>query len=426
MRRTMDGLPGTGWGALAGLRVLDFSRALAAPYGTQLLADLGATVIKVESLEGDLTRPTGPFHPSDKERRHSGYFHSINRNKRSIAVDLKAEAGRQIIFDLLPEIDVVVENFRAGVMEKFGLSYEELSARNPRLIYAALRGFGDPRTGESPYVNWPALDVVGQGMGGINSVTGPDENNPTKVGPGIGDTIPGMFMALGILAAVYSRQTTGKGQFLDVAMVDAILAISERIVYQRSFGKIIPGPVGNHQPMAAPFGIFPAKDGHVAIAAPQQPFFETLCKQLGAPELLEGHFKTADGRRQHRQELVDELSKVTTRLTKAELMERLGGKIPFGPIYHIGDIAEDPHFAVREMLPELELEGLSEPVSVAGVPIKLLGTPGGVHSPGPELGGDTRRILESLGYSEEKIAALAEAKTIGCNAGNGTNPVSLF
>jgi crotonobetainyl-CoA:carnitine CoA-transferase CaiB-like acyl-CoA transferase len=422
---TMNQLAGS-WGALAGLKVLDFTRALAGPFCTQLLADMGATVIKVEGLEGDMTRPIGPFHPSDEQHRHSGYFHSVNRNKHGIAVNLKTEAGRQIIFDMIDEADIVVENFRAGVMERFGLSYEELSARNDRLIYAALRGFGDPRTGESPYVNWPALDVVGQAMGGINSVTGPGPGQPTKVGPGVGDTIPGMFLALGILGAVVNRYQTGKGQFLDVSMVDCILAISERIVYQRSFGKTIPGPVGNHQPNGGPFGIFPAKDGHVAIGASPQHFFEILCRGIGAEELLEGRYKDVPGRRKYRAELVEDLSVYTARLTKAEFVDRLGGKIPLGPVYDIGDIAADPHFAVREMLPELELEGISEPVSIAGVPIKMTRTPGAVHSPGPDLGGDTRAVLESIGYSPEKIADLLAEGAIACDGGNGAGTASLF
>jgi crotonobetainyl-CoA:carnitine CoA-transferase CaiB-like acyl-CoA transferase len=306
-------------------------------------------------------------------------------------------------------------------MEKFGLSYEVLSAHNERLIYAALRGFGDPRTGESPYADWPALDVVGQAMGGISSVTGPGPGYPTKVGPGIGDTIPGMYLALGILAAVVNRYETGKGQFLDVSMVDCILAISERIVYQRSFGKMIPGPVGNHQPTGVPFGFFPAKDGHVAIAASQQHFFEILCRGLGAPELLNGRYKDTAGRRKHRVELIEDISVHTIKLTKAEFVERFGGKIPFGPVYDIGDIAADPHFAIRDMLPELQIDGLAEPVSVAGVPIKMTRTPGAVRSPGPDLGQDTQSVLESIGYSPEKVMGLAEAGVIAFNSGNGSS-----
>jgi crotonobetainyl-CoA:carnitine CoA-transferase CaiB-like acyl-CoA transferase len=396
------------WGALAGLRVLDFTQSLAGPYATQILADLGADVLKIETVGvGDPTRAAGPWHPSDAGKRNGGYFHSVNRNKRSMALNLKDPEAREIIFELIQDYDIVVENFRAGVMEKLGLSYEELSARNVRIIYAALRGFGDPRTGESPYVAWPALDVVAQAMGGINAVTGSDPDTPSKVGPGIGDIVPGIFLALGTLAAVVSRNTTGKGQFLDVAMVDSILAITERIVYQRSFGKVIAKGTGNHQPFMAPFGLYPARDGHVALAASNQNFFEKMCRALGAEELLEDErFNLPDGRRANRSQLVREITARTAKLSKAELIERLGGKVPFGPVYTMAEIAEDPHFAARNMLPEVEIEGLSEPLSIAGQPVKMLGTPGGVYRAGPVLGADTDSVLRGLGRSEQQIAEM--------------------
>ena len=404
-----------GWGALAGLRVLDFTQSLAGPYATQILADLGAEVLKVEVVGvGDATRAAGPYHPSDTERRHAGYFHSVNRNKRSIALNLKDPASHEIVFDLIQDYDVVIENFRAGTMEKLGLSYEVLKQRKPGLIYAALRGFGDPRSGESPYVNWPSLDVVAQAMGGINAVTGSDPAIPTKVGPGVGDIVPGMFLAIGTLAAVVHRDRTGEGQFLDVAMVDSILAISERIVYQRSFGNVIAGGTGNHQPFMAPFGIYPASDGFAAIAVSNQGYFNTLCRALDADDLLaDERFDKPDGRRVHRNELIAALSAHTSRFTKAELMQRLGGVVPFGPVYNMAEIAEDPHFAVRNMLPEVEIEGLSEPLSIAGVPIKMMGTPVGVHHPGPGLGADTDAVLAAAGRTPEQIADLRAKGVIG-------------
>lgn len=410
--RVLDRADGTfssnDWGALAGLRVIDFTQSLAGPYCTQILGDMGATVIKIEPVNGgDSTRKGGPFHAADTEHRHAGYFHSINRNKKSVAVDLKAKGARALILDLIADADVVVENFRAGTLEKLGLSYEEMHARNERLIYGAIRGFGDPRSGNSPYMMWPALDVVAQAMGGINGITGPDIDHPTKVGPGIGDIVPGMFLAIGILAAVVKRQTTGKGQFVDVAMIDSVLALCERIVYQWSFAKENPGPVGNHHPFTAPFGTYPAKDGHVAIGAVFDRFFFTMCRELDAGELIvDERFATDPARRVNRLALVEELSKVTARFTKAELMERLGGKVPFGPVYSMAEIAEDPHFAARGMLPELHLDGLPEPVAVAGTPIKMSETPGGVHAPGSPLGADTDAVLAELGYSAEKITGL--------------------
>jgi crotonobetainyl-CoA:carnitine CoA-transferase CaiB-like acyl-CoA transferase len=403
------------WGALAGLRVLDFTQSLAGPYGTQILADLGAEVLKVEVIGvGDATRAAGPYHPSDTHKQHAGYFHSVNRNKHSIALNLKDPASHEIVFDLIQDYDVVLENFRAGTMEKLGLSYEVLRERKPGLIYGALRGFGDPRSGESPYVSWPTLDVVAQAMGGLNNVTGSDPAIPTKVGPGIGDIIPGMFLAIGTLAAVVHRDRTGKGQFLDVAMIDSILAITERIVYQRSFGNIIAGGAGNHQPFMAPFGVYPASDGFAAIAVSNQNYFSILCRALDADDLLaDERFNTPDGRRVYRDELIAALSVHTSRFTKAQLMKRLGGVVPFGPVYTMAEIAEDPHFAVREMLPEIQIEGLSEPLSIAGVPIKMQGTPVGVRHAGPSLGADTDAVLLAAGRTPEQIADLRAKGVVG-------------
>jgi crotonobetainyl-CoA:carnitine CoA-transferase CaiB-like acyl-CoA transferase len=412
---TQGEIPVNDWGPLAGIKVLDFTLMLAGPYGTQVLADLGATVIKVEAPgQGDSTRHGGPFHPGDQQKRHAGYFHSVNRNKRSIVIDLKSEAGRQAIFDLIPYVDVVTENFRAGTMEKLGVSYEELNERNPGLIYAAVRGFGDPRTGASPYQNWPAYDVVAQAMGGIAGITGPDAETPTKIGPGVGDIVPGMFMAIGILSALVSRAKTGRGQFLDVSMLDAVLALTERIVWQHSFAKLNPGPIGNHHPNIAPFGFFPTKDGSVAIGATFQHFFNPLCVGIEAPELLsDPRFLDEDGRRRNRVELIEELGKRTNKFTKAELTVRLGGKVPYGPVYTVEEIAADPHFAARNMLPELDIDGIPEPVSVAGIPVKLAGTPGQVLTAGPELGADTDAMLGAIGYSSERLAKLREQGVIG-------------
>lgn len=393
------------WGALAGLRVVDLTQSLSGPFCTQILADHGAVVIKVEPPAGDLVRRAGPYHAADTPKSEAGYFHSINRNKQGIALDLKTEDGPKILMRLIADADILVENYRAGTMEKLGLSYETLSERNPRLIYGVVRGFGDHRTGTSPYLNWPAYDVVAQAMGGICGITGPDAEHPTKIGPGIGDIVPGIFLAVGILAAVVNRQSTGKGQFVDVAMVDSILAITERIVYQNSFAKITPGPQGNHQPFFGPFGLFPTKDGHVALAATTDAFFEKLCIALEAPELLQDpRFKTEAGRGDVKP-LIDAVSKLTQRYTKAELAQRLGGRVPFGPVNSIAEIAADPHFAAREMLPRLSIPGIPEPLAVAGTPIKFSRTPGQVTSRGPRLGEHSEAILAAAGYSVGEIAA---------------------
>jgi crotonobetainyl-CoA:carnitine CoA-transferase CaiB-like acyl-CoA transferase len=402
-------------GPLSGLKILDFTQALAGPFCTQNLCDLGADVVKVEAPDGgDLIRNSGPFHPSDPEHRWSGYFQSVNRGKRSIAVDLKTPEGVELIKKLVPTFDVVTENFRVGVMDRLSLSYETLAAINPRLVYAAIRGFGDPRTGASPYAEWPAYDVVAQAMGGMMGITGLSDGTPIKVGPGVGDTIPALYAALGVVSAVLHARETGEGQFLDVAMADAVLGVCERIVHQYSFGRIVPGPEGNHHPFLLPFGIYPAADGWVALACPNDHFFRALCEALGGAEMLaDPAFATPKARSAHRADVIERISRLTGALTKQELRRRLGGLVPFGPVLDVDEIAHDPHFAARRMLAPIECEGLPEPMRIAGQPIKLAKTPSGVRRRAPELGEDTEAVLAELGAADEDIARWRSAGAIG-------------
>jgi crotonobetainyl-CoA:carnitine CoA-transferase CaiB-like acyl-CoA transferase len=401
-------------GPLAGLKILDFTQALAGPFCTQNLADLGAEVVKVEGLDGgDLSRGSGPFHEADPEHRFSGYFQSINRGKKSLSVDLKTPEGVELIKRLVPQFDVVVENFRVGVMDRLGLSYETLAALNPKLVYAAIRGFGDPRTGDSPYVEWPAYDVVAQAMGGMMGITGLAGGQPIKIGPGVGDTVPALYLALGIVSAVLHARATGEGQFLDVAMADAVLGVSERIVHQYSFGHQVPGPEGNHHPFLLPFGIYPAADGSVALACPRDPFFRALCGALGAPEILdEPEFATPKARGANRAAVIERLSALTSTLTKAELQARLGGVVPFGPVLNIDEIAHDAHFAARDMLAPIDLPGFPAPVRVAGQPIKFARTPAAVARRGPDLGQDTLAVLRDHGATDDDIARWRSAGAI--------------
>ena len=396
------------FGALQGLKIIDLSQMLAGPYGTMMLADHGAEVIKVESPQGDMTRPSGPFFADDDQKTHGGYFQSVNRNKKSVVLDLKTVEGKEALKALVKDADAVVENYRAGVMEKLGLGYETLREINPSLVYGTLRGFGDPRTGESPYANWPAFDVVAQAMGGIMGITGPDPENPTKVGPGVGDIVPGMMLAFGVLSAIFHARATGEGQFVDVAMTDSILAICERMVYQYSVQDLIAKPQGNGHPLMCPFGMFPAKDGHVTIAAPQQNFFHKLCELIDAPELnRDERFDNPLKRNQHGAELERLLGEATSKLTKTELQERLGGVIPFGPVMHMDEIDSDPHFEIRDMIVSVDTPGSEMKMRIAGVPIKMTETPGGVYARGPYLGEHTEEILKAAGLTDAQIAVLA-------------------
>jgi crotonobetainyl-CoA:carnitine CoA-transferase CaiB-like acyl-CoA transferase len=400
----------TSSGSLTDIRIIDLTQMLAGPYATMMLADHGADVIKIEPPDGDQVRPVGPYRASDRRKILGGYFQSINRNKRSVCLDLKKPEGRSALLKMVADADAIVENYRVGVMERLGLGYEVLHEHNPRLVYAALRGFGDKRTGASPYGSWPAYDVVAQAMGGIMAITGPDATTPTKIGPGLGDIVPGAMLAFGILAAVHHARRTGEGQFVDVAMADAVLAVCERTVYQHSIQGLTPGPEGNHHPFLVPFGIYPTADGFVALAAHQQTFFETLCRALGADDILvDPQYATPELRVQHRVALSEVLSSCTARFTKAELTTRLGGHIPFGPVMNISDITGDPHFAAREMIVSVEQPG-DEPIQIVGVPIKMTRTPGAVHRRAPLLGEDTRRRLCEAGLSEAEIDELLEKR----------------
>ncbi len=393
--------------------MIDLTMMLAGPFCTMLLADQGADVIKVEPVAGDGTRRMGPFPPeTGRHIPYGAYFQSINRGKRSIGIDLKSAAGKETLRRLVADCDVLVENYRAGVMDKLDLSYESLHAINPKLIYAAIRGFGDPRTGTSPYVDWPAYDVVAQAMGGIMSITGA-KDSPTKVGPGLGDTLPAALTAFGILAAVYRANKTGEGQFVDVAMYDAMLAFCERIIYQYSYTGDVPVPEGNAHPMLCPFGLFPAADGLVAIACPMDQFWPPLARAMGREDLVaDAAWRTNEARVAHNAEVVGIIAEWTAGQTKAALKALLGGVIPFGPVHNVADIFADPHVRARDMLAEIEQPGLERRVTVAGTPIKMTATQGTVAHRAPLLGEHTDTILGDLGYSAAEIQSLKNTGAI--------------
>jgi len=379
-----------------------------------VLADHGADVIKIEPPEGDLIREIGPFPEGDDDHLLGGYYHSINRNKRGIVLDLKTPSGRQVLERLVMDADVLIENYRAGVMDRFGLSYEHLHTVNPRLVYAAIRGFGDPRTGESPYVDWPAFDVIAQAMGGMMSVTGPDKDTPLKIGPGVGDIVPALLAAVGILAAVRHADKTGDGQFLDVSMYDGALALCERIAYRYSFTGEVSHPEGNAHPLACPFGLFEAEDGWVALAAPNEAFWEILTTAMGRPDLNDNpRYATNALRTEYADEVIPMVTHWTKSLTKKQIEAELGGKIPFGPVNTIADIFADAHPKARGMLTEVGYPGLDKAFAIVDTPIKMTGTPGGIRHRAPLLGEHTGDILGGLGYDQDQIAAFKAEGAIG-------------
>jgi len=393
------------FGALKDLKIIDLTTRLSGPFGTMLFSDQGAEVIKVEPPKmGDIARLVGPFLPNDEKKNFSGYFHSINRNKKSIVLDLKTPEGKAVLLSLLKDADAIIENFKEGTMEKLGLSYEYLQSINPKLVYGALRGFGDSRTKTSPYAKFPSYDVIAQAMGGLMGVTGPDAETPIKAGPGLGDILPGMLLAFGVLSAIHHAKATGQGQFVDIAMADAVLYASERIVYQHSITNKVPQSTGNMHPFLSPFGLFEAKDGHITIAAPDDSLFEKLCKALGAMEMLEEEkFRNAVNRRAHRVELEQRLNALTKKYTKLELMDRLGGLVPNGPVLKMDEIKSNPHFVAREMIVPVAIPELDAAIDVVGVPIKMSATPGKIKERAPMHGEHTEEVLRAAGIEETTI-----------------------
>lgn len=400
-------------GALAGLRVIDLTQMLAGPYCTMLLADHGADVIKIEPVDGDPTRSFGPFPEDDAARHFGGYFQSTNRNKKSVAIDLKSDEGKALFRRLARGADVVAENFRAGVMDRLGIGYETLAAENPKLVYAAIRGFGDPRTGASPYIDRPAFDVVAQAMGGAMGITGPDAVTPMKIGPGVGDIFPAALAAFGIMAALHHAARTGQGQFVDVAMYDGILAMCERIVYQQSYTGRSPVPEGNQHPILCPFGTFRASDGQVTVGCPRDSFWRELTAIMGRPDLArDPKFLTNNDRLANAAETVAIVEAWTSVRSKAEIASLLDGRVPFGPVNTAADIFDDPHIIERGMLAEVEHPGSAKAVKIAGTPIRMTATPGGVSRRAPLTGEDTADTLAALGLGADEIADLMARKII--------------
>ena len=389
-------------GPLSDLRIVDCTQALAGPFGTALLADLGADVIKIEPPRGDMARILPPL-PKDFAAPatgstagcdYGGYFASINRNKRSVVLDLTKEADRASFLELVDTADAVIENSRVGVMDRLGVGYETCRARNPRIVYAAIRGFGDPRTGESPYAQWPAFDIVAQCMGGLVGITGPTGTAGFPSGSSVGDIFPGTLMALGVVSAVHAARRSGTGQFLDVSMVDAVLALCETIVVNYSYAKRALGARGSGHPSLCPFDVYETSDGAVAIAAPMENHWGALCTIVGRPDLVSDERTKDVGRRSANRDFVNGILLAWTReKTKREVVELLGGKVPVGPVNTAPDVFTDPHVAARDMLAEMDLPGENHHVVVANTPIKFTATPAGVYRRPPLLGEHTEEVL---------------------------------
>ncbi len=405
-------------GALDGVTVLDLTTMLSGPFAAMMLADQGARVIKIEPPGGDDTRLIGP-HPPDGLRMdrggHGAYFNSINRGKESLVLNLKSEDGRAVFHKLAGHADILIENYRPGVLDRLGVGYEALAAINPALVYGAIRGFGDPRTGASPYTDWPAYDVVAQAMGGIVAITGSEPGGtPTKIGPGVGDTIPAMQCVIGVLAAYTHALKTGRGQFVDVAMVDGILAVCERMIFQHSYAGEVPGPEGNTHPLLCPFGIFPAKDGWVALGIARDDFFVRLCRLIGRDDLADDpEWSQIENRLPRRDEVNAMFAAWTVVRSKAEIEAVLGGEVPFGPVQTAEDVMMSDQTAARRMVVEVEHPGAADRFAIVNTPIRMTRTPGGVRRRAPMVGEHSDRILAEIGLSDARITELQNNGAVG-------------
>ena len=389
-------------GPLDGIKVLDLTRVLAGPYATMLLGDLGAEVIKIEQPgTGDESRNFGPF-----KNGFSLYFMSVNRGKRSITLNLKTERGQAIFKELLAHTDIVVENFRPGTMKKLGLDYDTLKTEHPSLIYAACSGFG--QTG--PYAQQGAYDMIIQGMGGIISITGEPDGPPVRVGTSISDITAALFTTIGVLSALHHRNQTGKGQFVDVAMLDSLVAVLENAVVRYFATGEAPKPLGARHPAITPFEAFASADGHVIIALGNDTLWAKFCEHVNRQDLIsDERFRTNADRTENHAELFPILSEIMSQRATDDWIDALGKiGVPCGPINTMDKVVSHPQVQARAMITRVAHQITGE-VEVPGVPIKLSETPGNVDAPAPSLGEHTTEVLiDVLKMSPDEVAKLKQ------------------
>ena len=391
---------------LDGVTVIDLTRILSGPYATMIMADFGATVIKIERPgTGDDSRSYGPY-----VKNESAYFMSVNRGKKSVTVDLQKQEGKTLFKKMAGKADVVIENFRPGTMEKLNLGYEVLKKENNRLIYVSVSGFGQ----EGPYALKPAYDIIIQAMSGIISVTGPDGGPPSRVGTSIGDIVPGMFAVIGTMMALLHRHTSGLGQKLDISMFDGLIAVLENAIARYQVNGEIPKPIGNRHPSITPFDSFSVKDGEIIVVAGSEKLWEKLCRVIGKPEILsDPRFMDYQERHKNHKILKEILNEYFSRWNISEALEILEGEgIPCSSINSVDRLFNDPHVRAREMLIDIE-HPIAGIMKFAGIPIKMDITPGSVQAPAPLLGQHTEEVLKKfVGLSADEIESLRKDQVI--------------
>ncbi len=385
-------------GALDGLRVLDMSRVLAGPFCTMMLGDHGADVVKVEPLDGDETRRYGPPFVDGE----STYYLGINRNKRSIALDLTTSDGQEIIRRLASSSDVLVENFRTGAVERWGLDYAKLSALNPRLIYLSISGFG--RTG--PYATVAGYDGALQAFGGFMSINGEADGAPLKAGIAVADLATGLFASQAILLALHARQATGLGQQVEVSLLESLLAILHPHSSTYLNAGLVGKPMGNSHPMLAPYDLIQTADRPIFLPSGNDGQMRHLAEVIDQPDLAaDPRFRTNQDRVAHRRELLDILESEFRKWPATELCRRLwDAGVPAGPVNSVDEVYADPQVLYREMLQQIPHPGLTGgTVQLPGIPVKMSATPGSPVRHPPRLGEHTCEILADLGYSADDV-----------------------
>ena len=403
-------------GPLTGITVLDLGRHVAGPSAAMWLGDLGADVIKIENPgKGEDGRTSGPPYYEGE----GAFFLAANRNKRSLALSLKTPAGQEVFRRLAETADVVVENYRPGVMDALNVGYDRVSATNPKIIYCSISGFG----ADGPYADRPGLDQIVQGFSGLQSVTGFEGGEPVRVGVPIADLLTGLFGAYGVLAALQARERTGRGQRVETSLLESMVGMMGFQATRYLNGGDVPPPAGNHHPINAPYGVFRGRDGYLTIGATGDKRWPKMCELLGVPEwVTDPRFATNGGRHANRLELAELIS------------ERLQGKssneweaafnaagIPCGPIHTVDQALDHPQVRHREMVQEIEHPSAGL-VRLLGLPVKLVDTPGAVRLAPPPLGQDTVAILGAAGYSADEIASLTDEKVVGQWDGSPSNP----
>ena len=377
---------------LKGINILDLTQVLSGPFATLVLSDLGANVIKVEKSKGDDSRLFGPI-----KKNKSGYFISLNRGKKSIKLDLKEKEDKRIFSDLIKKTDILVENFKVGVLGKLGFSWSKLKKNNPRLVYAKISGFGE----SGPYKNLPAYDVIVQAMGGIMSITGSSENNFTRVGSSIGDITAGLYCVIGILAALNERNKTNLGKKIDISMLDCQVAILENAITRYSVSKKIPHPLGTDHPSISPFGAFKAKNSAVVLAAGNQKIFENLCKAISRNDLIqEKKFLDNELRNKNLKLLRKEIEKTLITKNAEYWIKKLRTlEVPCCKIENVKNLIKNPQIQNRNMILDYVDDDFGK-INVVGNPIKIEGVKESkVASKAPDLDQNRLQILKEFGIT---------------------------